>query len=399
MSRVVGIISGKGGVGKTVVTANIGMALHELGHDVTLVDADLTSSNLGLHLGLYSFHPCNIQKTLRGEIRPEKAIYIHPSGLKLMPSSLAYESIDVDASKLKAIFDRMKGLVLVDSPPGIAKEGLAVLQCCDDIIIVTNPEYPALTDALRVIEVARENNKNILGIVVNKVARDKYNIHASEIEAATELPVIAMIPEDKSVRRSIFSKMPVIHHRPYSLPAIEFRRLAAKLVGAPYMPPKLAALKNIFSRSNAVVHGQNNLNMNAATANENYNFSDMNEIISHPSMGYNQLPTQMNMSPDNYSTPSRAVNENYGAEINNSSTQFMQPAFNEFIEAQDSLNLPPETKFKRGPGRPKGSTKKKRGRGRPRKTETKKKRGPGRPKSSGKKRGPGRPKKTKSRRR
>ena len=254
MSRVVGIISGKGGVGKTVVTANIGMALHEMGQDVTLVDADLTSSNLGLHLGLYSFHPCNIQKILKGEMTPEKAIYVHPSGLKLMPSSLAYENIEADASNLRYIFDRMKGLVLVDSPPGLARDGISVLQCCDDIIIVTNPEYPAITDAMRAIEVARESGKNILGIVVNKVTRDKFHVHVAEIEAVTELSVIAIIPEDKSIRRSIFSKMPVIHHRPYSAPAIEFRKLAANLVGATYMTPKFASLKNLITRPNMLTH-------------------------------------------------------------------------------------------------------------------------------------------------
>ena len=378
MSRVVGVISGKGGVGKTVVTANIGMALHEIGQDVILVDADLTSSNLGLHLGLYSFHPCNIQKILKGEIRPEKAIYIHPSGLKLMPSSLAYENIDVNASKLRTIFDRMKGLVLVDSPPGIAKEGLAVLQCCDDIIVVTNPEYPAITDALRVIEVARENNKNILGIVVNRVSRDKFHVHVSEIEAATELPVIAIIPEDKSVRRSIFSKMPVIHHRPYSAPAIEFRKLAANLVGASYIPPKFAALKNILSKPNVICH--HNRTISNMESDVNYNFSNMNNMMPNPQV-CNTIPiaavnNEQNVYPSQDQQMQQNTNDNSGYVYNNSA-QFMQPAFNKFVEPEDSLDSPPETVRKRGPGRPKGSTKK----------------GPGRPKgSAGKGRGPGRPK-------
>ncbi|MBN2102347.1 MAG: cell division ATPase MinD [Candidatus Aenigmarchaeota archaeon] len=377
MSRVVGIISGKGGVGKTVVTANIGMALHEIGQDVTLVDADLTSSNLGLHLGLYSFHPCNMQKILRGEIRPEKAIYIHPSGLKLMPSSLAYESIDVDASKLRAIFNRMNGLVLVDSPPGIAREGLAVLQCCDDLIVVTNPEYPAITDALRVIEVARENNKNILGIVVNKVSRDKFHVHVSEIEAATELPVIAIIPEDKSVRRSIFSKMPVIHHKPYSVPAIEFRRLAAKLVGAPYIPPKFAAFKNLISRTKIVTHHNRSIASDMTTS-ENYNFSDMNQTIAQQTAAYNAPGVQMAAAPGIYdNTVQESQQFNGYQEVPCNSTQFMKPAFNKFTEAEDSLGISPKTEERRGPGRPKGSLKKK---------------GPGRPKGSTKKKGPGRPK-------
>ncbi len=370
-----GIVSGKGGVGKTVVTANIGMALHEIGHDVTLVDADLTSSNLGLHLGLYSFHPCNIQKILKGEIRPEKAIYIHPSGLKLMPSSLAYESIDVDASKLKSIFDRMKGLVLVDSPPGIASEGLSVLKCCDDIIVVTNPEFPAVTDAIRVIEVAKEHNKNILGLVVNKTSRDKCDLNVSDIEAATELSVIAVIPEDKHIKRSIFSKMPVIHHRPYSSSAIEFRRLAARLVGAPYEPPKFAKLKNILPAGRGGGYNVHKVHNTNILLPENNVFANMSEMISHPVMNRGEMFVHGTTGPLNYQNGSEGNVDDFNTEAQSSIT-----------EAEERVELSSGLKQKRGPGRPK----KKRGPGRPRKTKNVIKRGPGRPK---KKRGPGRPRK------
>ena len=86
MEKTIGIVSGKGGVGKTTFVTNVGLSLIELEKDVVVVDADLSTSNLGLQLGFYQF-PIGLQDVLEGNVPITNAIYTHPSGLKIIPAT------------------------------------------------------------------------------------------------------------------------------------------------------------------------------------------------------------------------------------------------------------------------------------------------------------------------
>ena len=92
MEKVIAVISGKGGVGKTTFTANVGLALKRSGRDVTVLDGDMSNSNLGLQLGFFQF-PIGLQDALKGGIGIHKAIYTHPSGLQVIPSSISMKFI------------------------------------------------------------------------------------------------------------------------------------------------------------------------------------------------------------------------------------------------------------------------------------------------------------------
>jgi septum site-determining protein MinD len=248
MLRVVGVVSGKGGAGKTMTVANLGLAIHELSQDVLLIDADLTASNLGLHLGLYSFQPFYIQNALKGEVDINKAVYIHPTGLRVIPSSLSLDYINANIFKLRSVLKKLNGLVFIDSPPGLDKEALEILRCCDDVLVVTNPDVPSITDCVKVIQIAKGMDKNILGIVLNRVEKNKFELKPHEIEMMTEVPIISIIPEDKNVKKSLFEKVPLIYYKPCSPASIELRRLAHMLIGMEYRPPRFSKLRNIFSK-------------------------------------------------------------------------------------------------------------------------------------------------------
>lgn len=297
---------------------------------------------------------------------------MHPTGLKIMPASLAFDYVDIDGNSLRELFDRIEGIVIVDAPPGLGKEGLAVINACDDVIVVTNSEFPAVTDAIRVVEVARKLGKNIIGVVVNRFSKTKYEVNLNEIETAIEAPIIAVIPEDKNIKKSIFFKTPVIHHKPYSPSAIEMRKLAANLVGFPYTPPKFAKLKNIFARNKpAMHHHQESFQQNSLTT---YEQSPQMQSGLQYSMERN-APGPLLSQPE--PSPGYIENEYQGPE-----RIVIKPPFNEFEENSEEgeANIEEAETKKRGPGRPKGSTNKtKKKVGRPKKTETKK-RGPGRPK-------------------
>ncbi len=248
MDKIIAVVSGKGGVGKTTFVSNVGAALTEMEKDAIVVDTDLTTSNLGLQLGFYQF-PLGLQDVLEGNIGISNAIYTHPSGLKVIPASISLNYLNKvpNPYRLKSVLSELRGTVLVDSPPGLRDDALLVLRSSDEIIVVTNPEIPAVTDALKVIKVSREIGKEPLGIVLNRV-KHMYELKQDEIESMCDCPVIGVIPEDHNVKKSLFEKTPVVTYRPYSPASIAYKKIAASLIGQEYRPPSLLALRRIFSR-------------------------------------------------------------------------------------------------------------------------------------------------------
>ena len=245
-SRIIGIVSGKGGVGKTVTTINLGLALHHLGENVTIVDADTTVANLGLQMGIYSF-PTTLQDVLRGTENINKAIYTHPLGLKIIPSSISLDSINADLSKLKHALNDLDGLVLLDSPPGLSADALSVLDASDEVIIVSTPELQTIANALKVSRVALSMEKLVLGIIINRYSSEKYEMSPTEIMTMCDAPILSTIPEDINVKRSLFEKTPIISHSPFSPSSIEFQKLACDLTGQKYKPPGNIFLKKFVA--------------------------------------------------------------------------------------------------------------------------------------------------------
>src|SRR3989344_3526732 len=156
MTRYVGILSGKGGVAKTTTALNLGAAFTYFGRDAIVVDGNLTTPNLGLHLGA-PVVPINLHHVLKGKNSINEAVYTHDSGLKIIPAGLSVSDLQgVNPDKLKNVLaglDGLADLVIVDGSAGLGREALAVLQAVQDVIIVTNPELPAVTDALKMIKV------------------------------------------------------------------------------------------------------------------------------------------------------------------------------------------------------------------------------------------------------
>lgn len=249
MTRVIGIVSGKGGVGKTTTVVNLSAALMEFKKNVVAVDADIKMSGLGLHLGMYYF-PITLNDVLMDRGKLFEALYIHSSGLRIIPASLSSE--DVNIYRLKEVLDDPfleNNIVLVDGPPGLEKNAMTIMKVCPEMLIVTTPEIPAITDALKIVSTCKKNNTKPIGVIVNMYkSRELNQVTPKEIESTFELPVIGVVPEDKDIKRGIFKGVPGVLINPYSPASIAYKKIAAHLIGENYKPPRYFMLKQFLRR-------------------------------------------------------------------------------------------------------------------------------------------------------
>jgi len=240
MVRMIDVCSGKGGVGKTVVASNLGIALQKLYKRTAVVDFNFTTSHLSLYFGIYS-QPITLNNVLRNEARLEDAMYSHASGLKVIPGSLNLKDIvDINVSdlknKLKEAFSGFD-IVLIDSAPGLGKEALIALQASDEVLYVANPQIPSVIDIAKCNDVVNklDNKPSTIGIIVNRVRNKSYEIKNNEITQFTGLPVIGNVPEDESVLESTNKKTLVTLYKKNSQASKAFFKIAAKITGVRYI--------------------------------------------------------------------------------------------------------------------------------------------------------------------
>ena len=238
------ITSGKGGVGKTTTAINIGAALNSFGKEVIVVDANLSTPNVGLHLGA-PIVPINLNHVLAGKSKIVDAIYEHESGTKIVPSSLSVKELRrLNHDKLKEVskkLRRMADYVIFDSSAGLGDEAVSAMEVADELIVVTNPEIPAVTDALKTIKLAENIGKEVKGIIVTRVRGSKNEMSISNIRDMLELPILGVVPEDKNVQASLRKKDALLHVYPYSKASRAYKRIAALIANIDYEEPGLLA--------------------------------------------------------------------------------------------------------------------------------------------------------------
>jgi septum site-determining protein MinD len=239
LTRIIGIVSGKGGTGKTTIAANLGAALASRHNkEVIIVDCNITTSHLGMYMGMY-YYPISVNQVLSGDVNIEKAIYDYSiPGLKIIPASLSLDDMKgVEISDLKRHIKDLFGkadIVILDSAPGFGREGVATIRASDEVIYVMTPFVPPLMDVVKAQQIANQYGVKSLGIILNMSGEGRHELTVHEIEQLTEMPVLSKIPRDKNVLRSLSDKVPVIDLRPSSKSSKEFKRLAANLIGQDY---------------------------------------------------------------------------------------------------------------------------------------------------------------------
>ncbi len=242
MAKTIGVVSLKGGVGKTSIVTSLGAALSEIGKKVLLIDGNLSSPSLGLHLNILD--PENtLHHVLNRKANTKDAIYEY-EGFDVLPSSFL-EKLQTNPLKLK---DKIKGLkrsydiILIDSAPTLDEETLAVILASDGLIVVTTPDHPTLFSTIKAANLARSRGTPILGIVLNKVYDKNFEISIDKIEDALESPVLAVIPYDINALKALSNMEPSTHYKPKSKGSIEYKKLAAAMVGEKYSEKKIKSL-------------------------------------------------------------------------------------------------------------------------------------------------------------
>lgn len=242
--NIIGIFSGKGGVGKTTLTVNLSLALSQLNKNVIAIDADFKMSGLGLHLGIYKF-PATIADVILSEKNLLEAIYVHSSGIRIIPAPLYLK--EIDTSKIKDILSApvfSENFVIVDSPPGLEKNTLDVMAACKYGIILTTPDIPAITDAIKITSKLKEMNVSILGAIVNMNSGD--GIDLQDIKDTLEVDILGSIPFDKNIRKSLFLQKPLLLYDPYSPASIEIKKIAARITNQEFKPEKFLFFKRLI---------------------------------------------------------------------------------------------------------------------------------------------------------
>jgi septum site-determining protein MinD len=234
MARIITVTSAKGGVGKTTSAINLGAALNSFGRDVIVVDANLTTPNVGLHLGA-PIVPISLNHVLNGKADIIDAIYEHESGTKIIPSSLSVKELKkINHSGLKDVSKKLRraaDYVIYDSAAGLGEEAIASMEAADEVIIVTNPEIPAVTDALKATKVLEDMGKTCLGVIVTRVNGSKSEMPISNIKEMLELPILGVVPEDKRIKEALVRKGALLHTFPKTRAARAYRIIAAKIDG------------------------------------------------------------------------------------------------------------------------------------------------------------------------
>ncbi len=233
MTKFIAVVSGKGGAGKTTATLNIGQALTMLGRQVILVDANLVTPNLAIHLGFM-----NPKGTLNQFLRQEKSLkeitYLHESGLSIIPASPSYTEFQkTNAQKISEIFEHLDDtvdFVLIDAPSGLGYEVSQVLKNSDEALIVVNPTLSSVIDALKTIEIAKANQNIIAGIVLNMTTWGRNELTPEEVESYLGHPITANVRLDRKIRKAAYRQTPLNYAYPHCRSARQFQNVAEHLL-------------------------------------------------------------------------------------------------------------------------------------------------------------------------
>lgn len=208
MGEVIVITSGKGGVGKTTTTANLGTALSLMGKKTVVVDADIGLRNLDVVMGLENRIVYDIVDVVEGTCRLKQALikdkrfenlYLLPAAQTRDKNAVSVEQMSELCEKLKESFD----YIIIDCPAGIEQGFRNAIAGANRAIVVTNPEVSAVRDADRIIGLLEANEISDIRLIINRIRQDMVKrgdmMDKQDIVEILAIDLIGIVPDDESI--------------------------------------------------------------------------------------------------------------------------------------------------------------------------------------------------------
>ena len=238
-ARVIVITSGKGGVGKTTTTANIGAALADKGHKVLLIDTDIGLRNLDVVMGLENRIVYDLIDVIEGRCRISQALIKDKrcQNLVLLPAAQIRDKNDVNAEQMKELIFSLKesfDYILIDCPAGIEQGFKNAIAAADEAIVVTTPEVSATRDADRIIGLLEAAGIKNPRLVINRLridmVKDKNMLSVEDILDILAVKLLGVVPDDENVVISTNKGEPLVY-KGDSLAAKAFKNIASRIEG------------------------------------------------------------------------------------------------------------------------------------------------------------------------
>jgi len=238
-ARVIVITSGKGGVGKTTTTANIGAALADKGHKVLLIDTDIGLRNLDVVMGLENRIVYDLIDVIEGRCRVSQALIKDKRcpNLVLLPAAQIRDKNDVNTDQMKELIFSLKesfDYILIDCPAGIEQGFKNAIAAADEAIVVTTPEVSATRDADRIIGLLEAAGIKNPRIVVNRLridmVKEKNMLSVEDILDILAVKLLGVVPDDENVVISTNKGEPLVY-KGDSLAAKAFKNIASRIEG------------------------------------------------------------------------------------------------------------------------------------------------------------------------
>lgn len=244
--RVVAVTSGKGGVGKTNVSANLAVSMATSGKHVLLMDADLGLANIDVLLGL---HPtCNLSHVIRGQRSLEEVLIAGPAGLQIIPAASGIKNMvelsQAEHAGLIRAFSELTispDVLLIDTAAGISDSVVTFTKASHEVLVVVCDEPASITDAYAVIKLLnREHGLYRFRILANMVrsAQEGADLYKKLVKVSDRfldvtLDYIGAIPFDEYLRKAVQKQRAIVDVYPRSRAATAFGKIAQKAIHWP----------------------------------------------------------------------------------------------------------------------------------------------------------------------
>ena len=258
MTRIIVITSGKGGVGKTTCTANLGMALAKNNHRVVVIDSDFGLRNLDLLLGLENRIVYTALDVLAKECRMDQALVKdkRQPNLSLLPAAQSRSKESITPEQMQELIAELNAkhdFILIDCPAGIEMGFKNAIAAAKEAIVVTTPEISAVRDADRVIGLLEANDIKAMRLIINRIkpamVQEDMMMSVQDVQDILAIPLVGVVPDDERVIVSTNKGEPLVLEETLSLAGLAFANIARRLKGEKIPFLDLAAPHDdLFSR-------------------------------------------------------------------------------------------------------------------------------------------------------